>query len=399
MKKNIVLGVSGSIAAYKACSLVRLLKDNGCEVKVVMTQSACRLIQPLTFQALSGHPVCYDKRDKISFNGMDHITLSQWCDQLIIAPCSANLIAKIAHGHADDELSALVLACKKPIYIAPAMNANMWDNPATKDNLCTLISRGIHIIDPTSGRQACGSCGVGNMCSPEIIAKKTVDQTQSLKGVHALITAGPTQENIDPIRYISNHSSGQMGYAIAEAFIDQGAQVTLISGPSTLSPPRNCKCIKVISAKQMFDAICKYITEANILIAAAAVSDYRPKHQSLEKIKKNTQETNIALYPNIDILNQTIGLNPQCIRVGFALETSNLIANALVKKQSKKLDFIIANLAKDSLNSSKTTAHIIGPDNNSIQTHKNIDKTQFAYQLTQHLTNHLLLYKSCASSA
>lgn len=389
MSQRIVLGVTGSIAAYKACSLLRLLSDRGHQVRVVMSESACKLIQPITFQALSGHPVCHDKQTSISSDGMDHIALSQWCNQVIIAPCSANFMAKLAHGIANDELSALALACNKPISIAPAMNAMMWKNPATMNNRQILLDRGINVIDPVAGRQACGSDGIGNMCSPEHLIEQILHQNQRLKGLRVLVTAGATQEQIDPIRYISNHSSGQMGYAIAKAFCNQGAQVTLISGPCALTPPSLCQCINVISAKQMHDAVNQYIKKSKIFIAAAAVSDYRPQQQFQEKIKKNKDDLKMILRPNPDILSETIGINPDCIRVGFALESNNLIANALLKKQRKKLDFIIANLAQDSLNSSQTTAHIIGPGDQQIDSHEMLSKQTFAIRLTKRLTNYL----------
>lgn len=343
--KKILLAVTGSIAAYKSAELVRLLRKCGAEVRVVMSQSATHFITPLTLQALSGNPVHQYLLDPESEAGMGHIELARWADALLVAPASANFIAKLAHGLADDLLSTLTLACTAPLLIAPAMNQAMWRHPATVANCITLVSRSVQIIEPTNGEQACGDNGPGRMQEPtELVAVlNSLFVTQKLAGCHLLITAGPTREAIDPVRYISNRSSGRMGYAIATAAHAAGAEVTLISGPTSLTPPVGVKRIDVESAQQMMQEVIHYTPRCDIFIATAAVADYRPQTAAKNKIKKSAQSLDIALEKTPDILAQVAANTPPPFTVGFAAETDELESNARSKLKNKCLDMIAAN--------------------------------------------------------
>lgn len=342
---RILLGVCGGIAAYKSGELVRLLRKRHCEVRVVMTASARQFVTPLTFQALSGNPVHTELFDANQEQTMSHIHLARWADLLIIAPASANTVAKMAHGLADDLLSTLYLAAECPVYIAPAMNQAMWHKAATQDNIARLRQYGVSIIGPAAGEQACGEQGFGRMSEPEQICEQILAQTgqATLAGVSVVISAGPTHEPLDPVRFISNRSSGKMGYALAEAALRAGANVTLISGPVNLPPPSGVKLVKVETAQQMYDAVLSQSGQCDIYIGAAAVADYRPSQIEARKIKKQHEHGVITLEKNPDIIAAVAGQPNRPFVVGFAAETDDLENYATGKLRSKKLDMIAAN--------------------------------------------------------
>lgn len=343
--KNILLGVTGGIAAYKAAELVRQLKKTGAQVRVAMTKSACGFVTPLTFQALSGNPVHTQLLDEQAEAGMGHIELARWTDAVIIAPASADFIARLAQGRANDLLSAVCLACESPIAVAPAMNKHMWSNPATQANVVTLKSRNIAIYGPASGEQACGDVGEGRMLEPRELSQLIGQQFQSsaLSGKTVLVTAGPTWEAIDPVRFIANRSSGKMGFSIALAAAEAGARTVLVSGPVHLATPANVKRIDVRSATQMYDAVMAEAGQCNIFISTAAVADYRPKSAAEEKIKKHADALNIELVKNPDILTEVSSRYSQIFTVGFAAETHDVKNNARKKLQTKSLNMIAAN--------------------------------------------------------
>jgi phosphopantothenoylcysteine decarboxylase/phosphopantothenate--cysteine ligase len=350
--KRILLGVSGGIAAYKAADLLRRLKEFGAQVRVVMTGGAQAFVQPLTFQALSGEPVHTDLLDPAAEAAMGHIELARWADAVLIAPASANTLARLAHGMADDLLSTLCLATDAPLAVAPAMNRLMWANPATQDNIALLAKRGVAVYGPGSGEQACGEIGAGRMLEPLELVARLVDDLFSgprpLAGQRVLITAGPTREAIDPVRYISNHSSGKMGYALAQAAVEAGASVTLISGPVALATPERCLRIDVDSAEQMLDAATKQMGRCDIFIACAAVADYRPKSCADHKIKKHAESLSIELVRNPDIVSFVASHRQRPFTVGFAAETQDIKRYAKGKLQAKGLDIIVANDVSDS---------------------------------------------------
>lgn len=349
--RRILLGVSGGIAAYKSAELIRRLHDLGADVRVVMTKAAQEFITPLTLQALSGNPVAVDLLDPEAEAAMGHIELARWADLILIAPASADMIARLAQGKGDDLLTTVCLASRCPIAIAPAMNQAMWHHPATQENLATLIARGTHQFGPDSGGQACGDVGLGRMSDPSELAQAvcSVFQNRSLEGKTVVITAGPTREAIDPIRYISNHSSGKMGYAIAQAAVDAGAKTILISGPTVLPTPEHVERVDVISATDMHSASMKAVSDGcDIFIASAAVADFRPTAIAEQKIKKTAEDTmTIHMVKNPDIVADIASLkadnNNQPYVVGFAAETQNVIDYAKGKLLRKKLDMIIAN--------------------------------------------------------
>lgn len=354
--KQIILGITGGIAAYKAAELCRLLVKANAEVRVVMTPSAAEFVAPLTFQALSGNRVHTELLDEEAEASMGHIELARWADLILVAPASANFIARLAQGRAEDLLSTLCLASTGPIAVAPAMNQGMWNNSATQSNLEQIKAKGVSIFGPASGEQACGETGLGRMQEPADIATAASEmfETGTLSGVNITITAGPTREAIDPVRYISNHSSGKMGYALATAAMEAGANVVLVSGPVALDPPPRVKLVAVESARQMLDA-CK-VVPGDIFISVAAVADYRPEQAVAEKIKKNDDTMVLNLVKNPDIL-ATISLSanrPFC--VGFAAETQKLEEYARKKLADKKLDLIFANNATDTFNSESALA-------------------------------------------
>ncbi len=345
--KNILLCVTGGIAAYKAAELVRLLKTSNAFVKVLMTKSAQEFITPLTMQALSGEKVHTDLLSTEAEAAMGHIELAKWCDLIVIAPCSANSLSKIAEGRGDDLLSAVCLATESEIFIAPAMNQAMWKDKRTQKNLSKSIKAGLNIIGPASGEQACGDVGDGRMTEPADIVsevEKTLEKGL-LTGKKVIITAGPTQEMIDPVRYISNKSSGKMGFSLAEEVKNQGALVTLISGPVNLKTPEKVRRHDVLSADEMKLKVEELIEDCDIFIAAAAVSDFKPKEIYKNKIKKNETEKhlNLKMDKNSDILKVISEKNLNLKTVGFAAETENLLSNAKKKLSQKKLDLIVAN--------------------------------------------------------
>jgi len=345
--RHILLGVTGGIAAYKALELVRLLKKEGAQVRVVMTKAACKFIAPLSFQALSGHSVHIELLDVDAENAMGHIELARWADIFIIAPASANTLSKLAHGNADNLLSTLYLAANCPVYIAPAMNHVMWNHVATQTNIQLLQTHGIRLISPEAGEQACGEIGVGRMAEPQTIcARLLADITapsQILAGIHIMITAGATREPLDAVRYITNRSSGKMGYAIACAAQLAGANVTLISGITALSPPENCHFIQTETAQAMHSAVFENINQCDIFIGAAAVADYRPIDVAQKKIKKKDDTLTLTLQKNADILADVAARKNPPFTVGFAAETHDLEHYARDKLIRKKLDMIAAN--------------------------------------------------------
>lgn len=344
--KHIVLGISGGIAAYKSAELTRLLKGAGAEVRVIMTPSATEFITPLTLQALSGNPVHQHLLDTEAEAAMGHIELAKWADLVLIAPASANLMARLSSGQGDDLLTTVCLATDAPICLAPAMNQAMWRDSGTQANAENLISRGIKLFGPGVGEQACGDTGPGRMLEPEEIVMHAADQFESgnLTGKTVYITAGPTREALDPVRYISNHSSGKMGYALAEAAVEAGAKVKLISGPVTIAAPERVELIKVESAEQMLSASTETLSDCDIFIAAAAVADYRPTAVSEHKIKKGNEEImELHLVKNPDIVATVAGSSPKPYTIGFAAETKDVLNYARGKLERKGLDLIIAN--------------------------------------------------------
>ena len=359
--KHLVLGITGGIAAYKAAELTRLLVKNGISVQVVMTDAACHFITPITMQALSGRAVHSKMWDASIPNGMPHIELSREADAILVAPASADFMAKLANGQADDLLSTLCLARDCQLVIAPAMNKQMWESPATQRNVTQLKKDGVIILGPDAGEQACGEVGMGRMLEPEALFNELFTQLNAklparpLAGKRVLITAGPTIEQIDPVRAITNFSSGKMGYSIAEAAIEMGAEVTLVSGPTHLTPPQTARTIQVKSAEEMLNAVMKDIDGQDIFIAVAAVADYRPAKVSEQKIKKSGNALNIALVPNEDILTKVASLPKAPFCVGFAAESENLLAHAEQKRQRKNIPLIAANLATEAMGADESS--------------------------------------------
>ena len=369
--KNIVLGISGGIAAYKTPELVRRLKDNGANVRVVMTNGAKAFITPLTLQAVSGNHVADSLLDTEAELAMGHIELAKWADLIIIAPATADIIARITAGMANDLLSTLCLATSAPIAIAPAMNQQMWHASATQDNIATLTKRGVIVWGPGSGEQACGDIGLGRMLEVDELVTLGSDffSDKCLVGQQWLITAGPTREPIDPVRYISNHSSGKMGYAIARAAIRAGAKVTLISGPVSIAPPAGVNLIQVNSATDMHEQALKHASKHSIFVACAAVADYRLDKIAEQKIKKSSDTLQLNLIKNHDIVADVASLPEKPFMVGFAAETENVEQYARGKLVRKNLDLIAANnvaIAGQGFNG----------DNNALTLFSTIDKTE-----------------------
>ncbi len=348
--KRIVLGVTGGIAAYKAAELARQLIKQGVEVQVAMTEGASHFITPTTMQALTGKPVLTSQWDE-SGNGMAHINLSRSADAILVAPATADFIAKLAHGMADDLLSAMCLARNCPLLIAPAMNRQMWEHPATQRNIAQLRADGVTILGPDSGVQACGEEGAGRMLESEQLAQAVISSlhTKLLSGVKLLLTAGPTYEAIDAVRGITNRSSGKMGYAIAQAALELGAEVVLVSGPTALQAPHGVNLVKVESAQQMFEAVKKLVADSDIFIGVAAVADYRVAEPKVQKIKKSVGNLTLELVPNPDILAYVAALPKPPFCVGFAAESENLKENAEKKRRAKKLPLLAANLAQEAI--------------------------------------------------
>jgi len=347
--KHILLGVTGSIAAYKSAELVRLLRDAGTEVRVVMTPGAGSFITPLTLQALSGHPVYSELLDAGAEAAMGHIELARWADAVVVAPASADFIARLAQGRANDLLAAICLASEVPLAVAPAMNRAMWENAATVENIDTLRRRHIRIMGPAEGAQACGEVGPGRLLEPEQLldALSALFRTGSLAGCRVLVTAGPTREAIDPVRYISNRSSGKMGFAVATAVAEAGADVTLVSGPVALQTPQRVTRIDVEDAAAMYAVVLEHAAACDIFISVAAVADYRPVTTAHRKLKKSAAGLNLELQANPDILAAVAVLPDAPFTVGFAAETDGLESNARHKLVTKGIDMIAANNVAD----------------------------------------------------
>ena len=343
--RRIVLGVAGGIAAYKSADLVRRLRDRNFEVRVVMTASARRFVTPLTFQAVSSNPVHCDLLDPQAEAGMGHIELARWADLVLIAPATANVLARLAHGFADDLLTTVCLATSAPLVLAPAMNQQMWRAGATQANAQAMLDRGVAILGPAQGDQACGDVGPGRMLEPEAIAERVAARFRggALEGIDVLVTAGPTREALDPVRYLTNHSSGRMGYAVAGAAAEAGARVSLVSGPTGLATPPGLERIDVASAEEMYAETMARAPGCDIFIAAAAVADYRPAHGSGRKIKKADGCSTLELVRTPDILASVAAMEDGPFTVGFAAETESVRAHAQGKLERKGLDMIAAN--------------------------------------------------------
>jgi phosphopantothenoylcysteine decarboxylase / phosphopantothenate---cysteine ligase len=349
---RVTVGVTGGIAAYKAAELVRALQKEAAEVHVVMTNEACQFVQPLTFAALTGHKVITGMWDETGTSAgaydssIEHISEAQWADALVVAPATANILAKFANGIADDFLSTLYLATKAPVIVAPAMNVNMWEHPATQANLEVLRQRGVHVVEPGTGQLACGTVGTGRMAEPDEIAGAVLQilgHSKDLAGEVVMVTAGGTREALDPVRFIGNRSSGKMGYALAEAAQSRGARVILVSGPTGLYPPLNCELVKVTSAAEMREAVISRMDEASIIVKAAAVADYRPLSISEQKIKR-TGPLTVELAPTEDILAEVCRRrHAGQLIVGFAAETENSMENGRAKLLRKGADAIVVN--------------------------------------------------------
>jgi phosphopantothenoylcysteine decarboxylase/phosphopantothenate--cysteine ligase len=363
--KNILLCVTGGIAAYKAAEIIRLFKKDGGDVRVIMTESAKEFITPLTLQAVSGNEIHDSLLDLKAESAMGHIELAKWADIILIAPCTAESMAKIVHGRADDLMGAVILASKASTYIAPAMNTTMWLDQGTQANYQTLLSRGIDFIGPDEGEQACGDIGPGRLVEPDKIINliKSHSNRGPLSGKTVTITAGPTREQIDPVRYISNNSSGKMGYALAEAAVQEGAVVNLVSGPVVLTADKSINLFKINSAREMLEAVNTCMKSSDIFISCAAVADYKPSKYSDTKIKKeNLDNLEINLEKNHDILSEVAEQFSSAYIVGFAAETSHVNANAKKKLDSKNLNMIISNDVSDSsigFDSDENEVHVI----------------------------------------
>jgi phosphopantothenoylcysteine decarboxylase/phosphopantothenate--cysteine ligase len=343
--KHILLGVSGGVAAYKACELARLLTRAGAQVQAVLTRAACEFVTPLSLQALTGRPARVELFDAAAESGMDHIALARWADAIVVAPASADFLSRVARGTADDLLTTLCLASEAPLWLAPAMNRVMWAAPATQENARLLAARGARLLGPAEGDQACGETGPGRMLEAAEIARALAAHFGggALAGLRLLLTAGPTREALDPVRFISNRSSGRMGYALAQAAAEAGAAVTLVSGPVALSPPPGVTRVSVESAQEMHAAVLARAAQADIFIGVAAVSDWRPAQALPEKMKKSGAPPALALEATPDILAAVAALSPRPFCVGFAAETARVRDYALDKLARKQLDLIAAN--------------------------------------------------------
>ena len=349
--KTVVLGVTGSIAAYKIANLASMLVKNHCDVHVIMTQNATNFINPIAFETLTNHKCLVDTFDRNFEFHVGHVSVAQKADVMLIAPASANIIGKIAHGIADDMLSTTVMACSGKVILSPAMNVHMYENPILQDNLKTLRHYGYEIIDPAVGYLACGDTGAGKMPEPEVLFQyilKEIACEKDMEGINVMVTAGPTREAIDPVRYITNHSTGKMGYAIARRAMLRGANVTLVSGPVSIPPVPFVKTVPIVSAEDMFQAVKENLPENDILIKSAAVADYRPTKINSEKMKKKDGDMSIELERTTDIL-QYVGEHrtKEQVICGFSMETQNMLENSRKKLEKKKLDMIVANNLKD----------------------------------------------------
>ncbi|WP_457673522.1 bifunctional phosphopantothenoylcysteine decarboxylase/phosphopantothenate--cysteine ligase CoaBC [Thiolapillus sp.] len=348
---NLLLGVTGGIAAYKSIELARLFRRKGVEVRVVMTEAATRFVGPMSFQAVTGEAVRVRLFDEAHEAAMGHIELARWADHLLVAPASADFLARMAHGFGDDLLSTLCLATSAPVSVAPAMNVNMWEHPATRANMSLLADRGVRVLGPASGDLACGDTGAGRMLeAAEIVSLLMYPRKTGLfAGEKVIVTAGPTREAVDPVRFISNRSSGKMGFALAEAFAEQGAEVLLVSGPVNLDTPAGVRRLDVQSALEMHRAVFDNIRNADIFAGCAAVADYRPENPSDRKLKKNDDQMALSLVKNPDILAEVAALENGPFTLGFAAETQELAENARGKLAAKGVDMIAANLVGENL--------------------------------------------------
>ena len=391
--KHLVLGITGGIAAYKAAELARLLVKQGITVQVVMTDAACQFITPITMQALSGRAVHTKMWDASISNGMPHIELSREADAILVAPASADFMAKLVHGNADDLLSTLCLARDCPLLVAPAMNKQMWESPATQRNVAQLLKDGVMILGPDSGEQACGETGLGRMLEPEALFAALLSSLNAelplrpLAGKRILITTGPTVEKIDPVRAITNLSSGKMGYSIAEAAIEMGAEVTLVSGPTQLSAPASAKLLAVETGAEMLEAVMHNIAGQDIFISVAAVADYRVANPSTNKIKKSNAALNIELVPNEDILAKVAAMPNAPFCVGFAAESENLLAYAEEKRQRKNIALMVANIAAEALGKDESTLTLL--DNKGTHPLAKSSKSKSARLLLNHIASML----------
>lgn len=362
-EKTILLGVTGGIAAYKSASLASRLVKAGVEVRVIMTEHATNFINPITFETLTGHKCITDTFDRNFEFQVEHVSLAKKADVIMVAPATANIIAKLAHGLADDMLTTTILASHAPKLIAPAMNTGMYENPVTQDNLALLKKYGMEVIEPAAGHLACGDEGKGKMPEPEILYEHILRSCackQDMKGLKVLVTAGPTQEAVDPVRFLTNHSSGRMGYSIAKACMLRGADVTLLTGRTALTPPLFVDVVPVVSAKDMYDAVISRSGEMDIIIKAAAVADYRPVHVAEEKVKKSDSSFSLELERTDDILKY-LGEHkkPGQFLCGFSMETENMLENSRKKLEKKHLDMIAANNLKVPGAGFETTTNII----------------------------------------
>lgn len=349
--KTVVLGVTGGIACYKAAALASMLKKQHADVQVIMTENATKFVTPITFEQLTGNKALVDTFDRNFVHSVEHIAVADRADMVLIAPATANVIAKLAHGLADDMLTTTVLACRCKKAVAPAMNTGMYENPVTQDNIETLRRYGWEIVEPATGRLACGTEGKGRLPEPEDLLEvvlHTLAHEKDLSGKHVLVTAGPTQEALDPVRFLSNHSSGRMGYAIANAAARRGAIVTLVSGPTALKKPAYVNTVDIVTAQEMYDAVMRFAPDADIIIKAAAVADYRPATVSDNKLKKSDDALSIPLERTTDILG-TLGKNKRDgqFLCGFSMETENMLENSRKKLKKKNLDMIAANNVKE----------------------------------------------------
>lgn len=362
-EKTILLGVTGGIAAYKSASLASRLVKAGAEVRVIMTEHATNFINPITFETLTGHKCITDTFDRNFEFQVEHVSLAKKADVIMVAPATANIIAKLAHGLADDMLTTTILASHAPKLIAPAMNTGMYENPVTQDNLALLKKYGMKVIEPAAGHLACGDEGKGKMPEPEILYEHILRSCackQDMKGLKVLVTAGPTQEAADPVRFLTNHSSGRMGYSIAKACMLRGADVTLVTGRTALTPPLFVDVVPVVSAKDMYDAVISRSNEMDIIIKAAAVADYRPVHVAEEKVKKSDSSFSLELERTDDILKY-LGEHKKSgqFLCGFSMETENMLENSRKKLEKKHLDMIAANNLKVPGAGFETTTNII----------------------------------------
>lgn len=359
--KRILLGITGGIAAYKCAELTRHFAKAGADVRVIMTKAATEFVTPLTMQALSGNRVHLDLLDVDAEAGMGHIELARWADLILIAPATANSMAKLANGQADDLLTTVVLAASAPVAFAPAMNQGMWADQSTQANFVTLQQRGFHMLGPAAGEQACGDVGLGRMLEPLDITEACANlfKAGQLAGKHVVITGGPTREPLDPVRFLTNHSSGKMAYALAQEAHSAGAKVTLISGPVSLSKPDGVNRVDVTTAAEMLVACLDVVSDADVFIGVAAVADYRPTTVETNKIKKSSDQLEIMLIKNPDIISEISKLRKRPFVVGFAAETENIVENGTAKLEKKNLDLLFANNAVETFNSDSITVTAI----------------------------------------